>query len=101
MLTSQAVPSPSIVGPDVTAVSQTAVFQTAPAAASASAAAVADPISDAVSTKRDLESRGVNDACAPQPDGYGTRTSNPDTPDAFLANSVYSVSLYKLCLRPH
>ena len=26
-----------------------------------------------------------------QPDGYGPKTTNPDTADAFLANNVYSV----------
>lgn len=36
----------------------------------------------------------VTSSCASQPkqpDGYGPKTGNPDTADAFLANNVYSV----------
>lgn len=35
--------------------------------------------------------RGVNDDCAPQPDGYGPKPT-PDTVNAFLTYSVFDVS---------
>ncbi|MCJ1258937.1 hypothetical protein MMC24_006771 [Lignoscripta atroalba] len=69
------------VGPAVTALSEPPTYD----AASASASAAKEASTDPATTK--LRKR---DACSPQPDGYGPKTTDPDTAEAFLANPAYS-----------
>lgn len=78
-------PAPSAEGPAVTAVSQPVTYDEEAAAVSASASVAADLSASPTPTpaKRDLDIRGVNDPCSPQPDGYGPRPAT-DSVDAFL-----------------
>ena len=81
-------------GPAPDAVNQPISYDEQAAQASAVAAVTEDLQNP---SKRSLSKRGVNDPCAPQPDGYGPKAS-PDTPDAFLSADVFSVcSFHSLC----
>ena len=87
-------PAPTADGPAVTAVSQPVTYNEDAAAVSASASVASDLSASPTSTpaaKRDLEIRGVNDPCAPQPDGYGPKPPT-DTVDAFLNYDQFAVS---------
>lgn len=78
-------------GPPVGATLQTPTYNVAAADASASANAVATPVSIASDTPSRRRSVDVNAPCAPQPPGSGT-VSNPDTPAGFSADRDYNVS---------
>ena len=87
-------PAPTAEGPAVTAASQPVTYNEDAAAVSASASVASDLSASPTATpaaKRDLESRGVNDPCAPQPDGYGPKPPT-DTVDAFLNFDQFTVS---------
>lgn len=98
-----AAPAPTAEGPAVAAVSQPVVYNEDAAAVSASAAVASDLSASPTPApaKRDLDIRGVNDPCSPQPDGYGP-TPSQDQDSAFLAYDVFSVScIYLPFLRHH
>ncbi|KAL8688876.1 MAG: hypothetical protein Q9218_005318 [Villophora microphyllina] len=77
---------PLVTGPPIDAVSQP-VSYSEPAAKSAAAQ---DTTQDLTSpSKRDLTKRGVNDPCAPQPDGYGPKPAT-DSAAAFLAYQPFA-----------
>lgn len=71
----------TVTGPSLEAVSQPITYSE-PAAKDAAVQATTQDLSTPV--KRDLASRGVNDPCSQQPDGYGPKPT-PDTVAAFLA----------------
>ncbi len=86
-------PAPAADGPAVTAVSQPVTYNEDAAAVSASASVASDLSASPTSTpaKRDLDIRGVNDPCSPQPDGYGPKPPT-DTADAFTSFDVFAVN---------
>ncbi|KAI9785603.1 MAG: hypothetical protein M1816_000349 [Peltula sp. TS41687] len=86
----QAAPDPTILGPPVGAVQQTIVYNAEAAAASATEVA-ALPTRVARRWVTVVQKRDVNDACAPQPSGYGPK-ANPDTAEAFLSDPVLQAS---------
>ena len=82
-------------GPSPTDVSEPISYNAQAAAASASAAVLASPLSAAskVKKERDLVEAAPltkRTACAPQPDGYGPKPAT-DTVDAFLNYQVFAV----------
>ena len=82
-------------GPSPTEVSQPISYNAQAAAASASAAVLASPLSAAskVKKERDLVEAAPltkRTACAPQPDGYGPKPAT-DTVDAFLNYQIFVV----------
>ena len=86
-------PAPVATGPAVTAVSQPVTYDENAAAVSASSSVASDLAANPTPApaKRDLENRGVNDPCSPQPDGYGPKPPT-DSDSAFLAYDQFAVS---------
>jgi hypothetical protein len=72
-------------GPPVGAVDDVVDYEPSAAASSAAVKATESP----VEAKRHVK-RGVNDACAKQPDGYGP-VSSPDNYDSFMADPQYDI----------
>ncbi|KAL8881751.1 MAG: hypothetical protein Q9192_007727 [Flavoplaca navasiana] len=77
---------PEVTGPAPGAVSEPVAYSE-PVAKAEAAAEVTEELSN--SEKRSLVARGVNDPCAPQPDGYGPKPAE-DTAAAFLAFDAFS-----------
>lgn len=78
--------APTLTGPPVDAVSQPVSYNENAAKASA-VAEVTDDLSSP--SKRGLAKRGVNDPCAPQPDGYGPKPAD-DTVAAFMGFQTFA-----------
>ncbi|ETS87155.1 hypothetical protein PFICI_00983 [Pestalotiopsis fici W106-1] len=88
-------PVPETTTVPIGAGSTTVAYNSATAAASAAAEITASPIVDDVKMRRDMKNRLAFDKrdgnCAVQPVGYGP-VPDPDTPDAFLADTDFSTA---------
>ncbi|KZF25400.1 hypothetical protein L228DRAFT_265869 [Xylona heveae TC161] len=83
-------PSATVTGPPITAVEQPVTYNPTTASQSAAAAVTASPLAKRWEFGL-FERDGVNDDCAPQPDGYGPKPTS-DTTDAFITNTVFALA---------